>query len=206
MWISPAQQNIELHLPSKQPAVTFESITFSDGTTIETDPTDVVVLVGPNNAGKSLALRELETPIRTGRDTTVVASAKWRFDGTEESFEEFVRANTLIRANGRRGLTIQGYRLSVGVSLSDLKGLWPGQVHDFWPLFCLRIPTESRITGSNATNSIDTLTETPSHPIHLLYDDEVEKRVSDYFRQAFGEDLILYRAGGAQAICWSVSG
>ena len=34
------------------PSVTFESITFSDGQTIQLDPTDVVVLVGPNNAGK----------------------------------------------------------------------------------------------------------------------------------------------------------
>ena len=38
------------------PSVTFGSITFSDGTMIELDPTDVIVLVGPNNAGKSFAL------------------------------------------------------------------------------------------------------------------------------------------------------
>ena len=45
------------------PAFTFKSITFSDGTTIALEPTDVVVLVGPNNAGKSVALRELETHV-----------------------------------------------------------------------------------------------------------------------------------------------
>ena len=39
--------------------LTFEEITFSDGTLISLEPDDVVVLVGPNNAGKSAALREL---------------------------------------------------------------------------------------------------------------------------------------------------
>ena len=42
------------------PSVTFESLTFSDGTTVQLDPTDIVVFIGPNNAGKSAALRELE--------------------------------------------------------------------------------------------------------------------------------------------------
>ena len=54
----------ELASATTDPAVTFESITFSDGTTISLEPTDIVVLVGPNNAGKSVALRELERAFR----------------------------------------------------------------------------------------------------------------------------------------------
>ena len=50
----------ETDLAKTDPAVTFNSITFSDGTTISLEPNDVVVFVGPNNAGKSVALRELE--------------------------------------------------------------------------------------------------------------------------------------------------
>ena len=34
------------------PAVTFESVTFSDGTTLALEPAEIVLLVGPNNAGK----------------------------------------------------------------------------------------------------------------------------------------------------------
>ena len=196
----PAQQNVELHLPDKQLAVTFESITFSDGTNIEIDPTDVLVLVGPNNAGKSLALRELEAHIGSDPPTIVVASAKQRHDGTGVSFEEFVRANAHVSTNDQgSSLDIQGYGISLSMGRRDLQSFWPSNIRSFRSLFCLRIPTESRITGSNSTNSIDTLTEPPSHPIHLLYDDEVEKRVSDYFRRAFGEDLILYRAGGSSS-------
>lgn len=37
----------------------------------------------------------------------------------------------------------------------------------------------------------------PQNPIQILYaDDRIEKRMSDHFRQAFGKDLIIFRAGG----------
>lgn len=63
----------------------------------------------------------------------------------------------------------------------------------------MRIGTETRITDSNPQKSIATLDQAPSHPIHILHnDDRVEKRISSYFRRAFGEDLFVFRAGGAQ--------
>lgn len=41
------------------PSLSFESITFSDGQTLNFDSDEIIVFVGPNNAGKSAALREL---------------------------------------------------------------------------------------------------------------------------------------------------
>ena len=183
-----------------QPSVTFESITFSDGTTIEIAPTDVVVLVGPNNAGKSLALRELEAQVGGKLETTmVVSSVKPRQVGTGESFEELVRANAEVTTNALgNGLDIRGYGIHFSMGGWDLQRMWPLQIQVFRPLFCRRIPTESRITDSNPADAIDTLSETASHPLHLLYDDRVELRMSEHFRQAFGDDLILYRAGGSK--------
>ena len=77
--------------------------------------------------------------------------------------------------------------------------MWPDKLGELGALFCLRILTEKRINDSDPIDAIDTLTENPTHPIHLLNDDIVEKRLSDYFRRAFGQDLILYRAGGRNA-------
>ena len=42
-----------------RPRLSFETITFSDGTVLRLEDDDIVVFVGPNNAGKSAALREL---------------------------------------------------------------------------------------------------------------------------------------------------
>ena len=40
------------------PKLFFKTITFSDGNTLTLDEDDIVVFVGPNNAGKSAALRQ----------------------------------------------------------------------------------------------------------------------------------------------------
>jgi ABC-type sugar transport system ATPase subunit len=41
-----------------KPTASISSITFSDGQTIELGPKEKLMLVGPNNSGKSLTLRE----------------------------------------------------------------------------------------------------------------------------------------------------
>ena len=195
---SGVDETLELNPTDSAPSVTFESITFSDGTTIDLDPSDVVVLVGPNNAGKSVALRELEGHIDGNFEALVVKSAKRLSVGTPENFDNFVRNHSQIKRNGT-SWTVSGYRFSIGVSPLNLHQYWPNNVQIFRPLFCLRIPTETRITDSNPVGAISVLDEPASHPIHLLYmDDQIESKMSGYFRRAFGEDLILYRAGGGQ--------
>ena len=177
------------------PSVTFKSITFSDGTSIELDPTDVVVLVGPNNAGKSLALRELDDYIGGNGETIVFKSLKLLKVGTSEDFEAFVRRHAQTKRQGR-SWSVSGYRLSVGVSDLNFKTFWPDNIHIFSSLFCLRVPTESRITDSDPVDAIDTLEEPASDPINMLLDAQLESKLSGYFRRAFDEDLILYRGGG----------
>ncbi len=181
------------------PSVTFESLTFSDGTLINLEAADVVVLVGPNNVGKSAALRELESHI-TGRDSgagKVVKAAKPRHIGTQAHFRKFVESHSQIKFHGG-GVHIQGSGINLSTG-SNFENLWPNQVWHFGSLFCSRILTERRISDSNSINSIDPLHELPSHPIHMLLDDRVELRISRYFQRAFDEDLILYRGGGTKA-------
>lgn len=188
----------ELNPTDSAPSVTFESVTFSDGTTIELDPADVVVLVGPNNAGKSVALRELEGHIGENPEAIVVKSANRLSVGTSEDFENFVRRHTQIKSEGS-SWNISGYRFSLGMSPLNLQHYWPNSVETFRPLFCLRIPTETRITDSDPVKAIAVLDEAPSHPIHMLYkDDRLERRMSEYFRQAFGEDLVVFHGGGGK--------
>ena len=58
------------------PSVTFSKITFSDSSSISLEPDDVVVFVGPNNAGKSAALRDLEAYIGPQDPKTVIRSVQ----------------------------------------------------------------------------------------------------------------------------------
>ena len=76
--------------------------------------------------------------------------------------------------------------------------MWPDQIGVFSPLFCKRIQTETRISDSDPAEVINFLDESPKHPIHLLFDDdELEARISSYFRKAFGEDLNVYISAGS---------
>ena len=175
---------------------TFASITFSDGTTVELGPTDVVVLVGPNNSGKSLALRDLEANIGGNLETAVVKSVIPNKIGTQEDFGVFIDKHTQVKIQELKKV-YSGYDFSW--SGEHPKKFWPSHIDLFRSLFCLRIPTETRISASDPAASIDFLENPISHPIHMLYeDDQLEKKISKYFRSAFGEDLILFRSGGSK--------
>ena len=182
-----------------RPTVTFESITFSDGKTLALEEDSIVVFVGPNNVGKSLALRELEEHLNTTNDPLVVKSAEIRKEGTQEGFVKFLDENTKIFI--QRGSTqIQGPGFSVGFGgVVDLERFWPTNIGQFSPLFCVRIKTETRVQDSNQIDSIDVVNEQPKHPTHRLYaDDRLELRISDYFERAFGEALIVDRGSGGK--------
>ena len=175
------------------PSVTFESLTFSDGTTINLSLADVVVLVGPNNAGKSAALRELEEAFARKHESTVLQSRKIRKVGTKEGFDKFVKKHAQIRTS-RGSWTIFGYQLGLSIGNLDLQQYWPDNLMPFRSMFCLKMPTETRITGSNPPNAINTREQSLEHPIHILIDDDkLEITISEYFRRAFQDDLILDR-------------
>jgi hypothetical protein len=182
-----------LAFTSTLPSITFESLTFSDGTTIELDRDDIVLFVGPNNAGKSEALRDLQGHIGGSGQGTVVKSAKLRKIGTVDGLRNMIRTHFQVvdDPNGTR-YVVNGANVWEGM----LEHHWqhPDQLRD---IFCRRIATERRIVDSNPASAINILNEKPWNPIHILFaDDRVEKRISDYFRRAFGKDLILFRVGG----------
>ena len=192
-------QSEALDLAREYPAVTFQGLTFSDDTTVQLDPTDVVIFVGPNNAGKSVALRELEERLRDQPIETIVVKSAARHDtGTSKGFRAFLDKYVRIRAQGANRV-FSGYGINLTMGGNE-KLAWPTpHFRSFCPLFCMRIPTENRITASNPAEAVDPSEGVFSHPVHMLYDDDqLEEKISGYFSRAFGEDLILDRTSGRQ--------
>ncbi len=155
-----------------------------------------MVFVGPNNAGKSLALKELEKHLSNPIQTIVVKAASTRKSGTREDFVKYIQSHTKVTPQGSSWM----YSFS-GNSWSpaqELDQLWPDQIEFFHPLFCKWIPTETRISDSDPVAAINLLDELPQHPIHLLFrDDELEARISGYFRKGFSEDLVVDISAGS---------
>ncbi|MGP1396421.1 MAG: ATP-dependent nuclease [Inquilinaceae bacterium] len=184
-------------LPSNDPVVTFHTIQFSDGTNVSLDENDIIVLVGPNNAGKSLALRELETMLGSHSSGRVLNFASIQLSGTIDDVRDFLGKNGKI-SQIDNGNIYTGFGFSI--KEADISRYWPSNLRPLTAIFCARITTENRIIDSNSQASIDVLRQPPTHPIHILYsNDIIEKRISDYFYRAFGKELIVLRAGGSQS-------
>ena len=190
------QETLETKIIWDRPMVTFKSITFSDGKNLALEENGIVVFVGPNNAGKSVALKELQEHLTGASDPKVVKSVELRKTGTPEGFLKFLKLHTEIHTRGSR-YRVEG--TGINFNTDKLETIWPegsGQVH---PLFCVGIHTETRIRDSNPVQAIDPNTTQPQHPIHRLYiDDKIELRISKYFEQAFGQALILDQRSGIQ--------
>lgn len=180
-----------------RPSVSFSSITFSDGTTVSLAPDDIVAFVGPNNAGKSVVLRELEEWVGgEPADRRVVKDRVLNTTGTVEDFAAFLDERSPKRFDGPE----REYRgINYNLTAYRLKEVWPNDLGQLRSVFCLRVATESRITGSNQVRAIHVLADRPSNAIHLLYmDDTAEARISRYFTRAFNKDLALFRSGGRE--------
>lgn len=179
-----------------RPSLSFESITFSDGQTFTFEEDEIVVLVGPNNAGKSAALRELQQWIKKDTPQKVVVQANLRKIGDHNDLRSYLEkhAQKLGQAGDFRyaGMGYAIYHSHISTfDRHESRNL----VADF---FSGRAPTETRITGADPAPGIALYKDAPTHPVHLLMmDDKLARTISGHFRRAFGTDLTVFRAGGS---------
>lgn len=195
-------QTISADLPADEsetkrppPTLSFREITFSDGTTLSVEPDDIVVFVGPNNAGKSAALRELELQVARRQSGSVVISSSMYREGTSAELREYLEENAQ-KSGDLANVTYGGIGYSIHQSHID----WFNRDDDRHPVasfFAKRLATETRIQDANAAPGVALFVDPPTHPIHLLLMDEaLAQSISEKFKRAFGRDLTVFRAGG----------
>lgn len=179
-----------------RPRLSFETITFSDGTTLTLDDDDIVVFVGPNNAGKSATLRELEAWVARSKPGIVIKHATMRKVGTQNDLRAYLDAKA--QKSGDSGNLRYG-GIGYDIHHSHLQYFdQPVDRHPVAPFFAKRLTTERRIQDSDAAPALALFQSPPTHPIHiLLMDPDLAEDISDKFRHAFGKDLTPFRAGGS---------
>jgi energy-coupling factor transporter ATP-binding protein EcfA2 len=191
-----AEQSHEARVPS----VTFENLLFSDGTDIKLSTNDIVVFVGPNNAGKSAALRDLDEIVTHEHHSqipkVVIKSAEVHRTGTLGDVIKFLEKNFSV-------LGVPPHRQFSGlgghINETHLDQFWNHhRLQALSRFFCFLVRADTRITDSNPTQSVPFLDQPATHPIGLLYLSEIlETKLSGYFQRAFGKELIVFRLGGA---------
>lgn len=186
----------ELTTKPQRPTLAFEAITFSDGSTLTFDEDDIVVFVGPNNAGKSATLREMETLVGRPEPGLIVRSAQLQKSGDSNSLRAYLDHYSQKSGAGDK-LHYGGIGFNINHTLLQFFD-HPESRHHVAPFFAKRLATETRIQDSMAAPGIQLHHSPPTHPIHLLLMDEIlTADMSAKFRHAFGADLIPFRAGGS---------
>ena len=178
--------------------VWINEIKFSDDTTLQFEKDDVVVFVGPNNAGKSAALKEMATLLNVKTDRGKVLK-----DISIEKEGDEIELLTLLGKSATKnyhnnevyyeGLDLHIWEYDAKNTFSD----YSNGIGKLASLFANSLTTEQRLQAANPAKNIKLTTQAKQHPIHYLQEnDTLEQRFSDYFRQAFGTDLIVHRNAG----------
>jgi ABC-type polar amino acid transport system ATPase subunit len=184
------------------PRVAITSLTFSDGTKVPISSNDVVLVVGPNNAGKSAGLRAIRDKLQNAaHQSPVLQNLEIQRTGSLDVFKRWLS-----------GWTVQQFGSPPDNPIFQALGhaLHQNQAHSEWQRsdhilgqlsrwFCHLLSADERLQICNPPANIALARDNPSHPIHfLLRDDKLESRLSTKFRKAFGVDLVVHRNAGSQ--------
>lgn len=174
----------------EKPQVFIKSIKFNDDTQLPISYNSVIVFTGANNSGKSQVLRDVETGLDESNSlpTIVIKDIEYDFLGTIDQ-ATFLREHFNVNQQGYYEM----FEFGETFDKRRLQTYWQNRTfyNNLHMLFIKRLSTEGRLTSSNALNR-DYHPE--QNPIYKLYQSEsLAQKLSDYFRQAFGSDLIVNR-------------
>jgi predicted ATPase len=182
----------------EKPKLYINNIRFNDDTILSLESNSIVVFTGANNTGKSQVLKDIDLWL-TKKSTTVVAKEFEIKQIVEKGqLSDWIKSVFKPDANGKY--------IKLG-SLQDLELYWSCPLdknqntglNDLSRLFINTLNTEERLLRAKPPKSFDTISQEPSHPIQVAYaDDDVEKTISKYFKEAFGEDLIIDKGAGSE--------
>lgn len=163
-------------------------VVFNDGTQLVLNNNDIVVLVGPNNAGKSQALKDIYDRAKEGGRSIVVSAVET--NQCLESVEECLDKLAPKRHEWGDRIKYQLIGGDVGFSPNDLSRMQQNkQLGDFRNLFVARLDTAARL-GICHPQRIITRTAPKSHPIHYAaFDHHFRKWLSENFKKAFGVEI-----------------
>jgi energy-coupling factor transporter ATP-binding protein EcfA2 len=172
-------------------------LVFSDIGTIDLHESGVVVIVGPNNSGKSRALQNIFDFLRKpAAPVPVVCSPEFRKVGTVEDLKELLAPYYgRLSDTDRQGYSGPEFRLELG----EVEAFWQGNLEDLASAFCLLLDTNSRLRGCDPVHAHASGVDRPTLPLQFIYDDpDLEARLSEIFRDVFGAEIVTDPRPGSQ--------
>lgn len=175
------------------------SLEISDGSNVSVPDGGLIAFVGPNNAGKSAALRDIRGYISNpSHPPLVVKDAQFDKVGDTEQAKTWVEEHChRTYSNGQYVYHRMG---SGGTLLQSIAHWWQNgpPYRTFGEFLVFFAGGEGRLGAANGASNIDFAREPPVHPLHYLYQDpDLEARVSNICVRAFGVPLTVNRFSGS---------
>lgn len=163
-------------------------IVFNNSESLSINENDIVVFVGPNNAGKSQALKDIHRLCYVKEKRIVISNITINCTASKQEIEDFLQ---LISVISKEGQTTQyrgfGYNFNnYQVMSSGGFEIWGVLTH----IFVSYLGTQERLAICNPPQSKNR-NAPADHPIHMAADNsEYRQKISSYFMKAFGKNLI----------------
>lgn len=174
------------------------SIRVSDGSEVVVPGEGTLLLVGPNNAGKSQVLKDLLGYARDHVNYRGVAltTASYEKAATVDIADWAAASLPTIARDGLSRFHVEDWG---DVGLEDVVNQWnaPG-LNVLTSLFVLHADGTSRLTAGDSPPSIDFSTQMPTHPVQRAYrSPEIERKLDAESKAAFGLGVTVDRYSGS---------
>lgn len=181
-------------------ALHISSLTFSDGTAVQLPENGTLALVGPNNVGKSAALREIRGILEDNPPGLVVTGIELVKAGDDGALFEWLKQHCQEREH-EPGRFAYGRPFTNFEPLEALQQWWrqhdPNRLSRAAGFFTLHLRAESRFELAGPRSSYDAMRDVPTEAMHLLFaQPDKEVLLADAVQSAFGTRLTLNRVGG----------
>lgn len=186
------QETIGAESVAKKPSASISRLVFSGGSEFNLEPNEKIIVVGPNNSGKSQSLREILAICQNGKKErpTVIAELEVAKEGSTEELRKFLEDE---------GAYVNGaYRYEDWTIPENHIQFWgnPYLIHGLLLGFIKKIAADDRLKICEQQDSISP-GDQKSKPQHVLYDDEaLMSKISALFKRAFGKDIMFDFRGG----------
>lgn len=186
--------------------IRLENIEFSSGEEVAPPTEGVLLIVGPNNVGKSRALREIVQHLTNhphhAAPTLAVSAVTVAKNGDTTEFEEWLNHHARRREPTPANPQVRFTRPGLGtVAWSELEAAWSHAppLGRAAPMFITYLAPGDRLNLMTSVALWDTMQEDPQHPIQLLYDTPaLEVQLRSAAIEAFGVPLFVNRYAGTQ--------
>jgi AAA domain, putative AbiEii toxin, Type IV TA system len=182
--------------------VEIETLRMSDGTVADVPTGGITAFVGPNNAGKSLALRNIRDQLATtpATEPRAIVELEIKREGSEEQLQQWLDTHCHRQGSGAYATYGRFGSMNSSNTFSNLLSGWLDRpLSGLGSFFTYFGNGETRLQAANPGQMINFRREPNTQPLHYLYRDEsLEARLSGIAKQAFGVGLILDRWAGTE--------